>query len=69
VGNGVVKVKLGQLVKVVDWEASGGFAVPDEFVGLVVGVVFDDQIPPVLEVLVDNGMIYRQYADELELIK
>jgi hypothetical protein len=62
-------MKIGQLVKVVDWDSSGGFATPDEFIGLVVGVVFDDQIPPVLEVLLENGTIYKQYADELELVK
>ena len=56
-------MKVGDLVTGVDWIASDA---PDT--GLVLAVISDVEIPPLIEVLWDNGVVSRTYQDELRIL-
>jgi hypothetical protein len=60
-------MKVGDVVKAVDWMASGGFAVPDEHTGIIVGLI-GDVAPPLLEIMLPSGEILVEYEDEIEVV-
>lgn len=61
-------MKPGQLVRFVDYLSGGGFAPPEESIGIVISVKSDDVIPPALEVLLCNGSLVIEWQDEFEVL-
>ena len=56
-------MKVGDLVTGVDWIATDA-----SDTGLVLAVIRDVEIPPIIEVLWDNGVVSRTYQDELRIL-
>ena len=60
-------MKIGQLVRFYDHEASGGFAPSPELMGMIISMSNITE-PSQIEVLCFDGTIVHQWSDELEVI-
>jgi len=61
-------MKPGSLVKVIDYDAGGGFAPSPESIGLVISIVTAETCPNAIDVLLFDGTIVCEWEDELEVI-
>lgn len=52
-------MKVGDLVQ--GWDES-------KCVGIVVEVINNDEVPPVVKVLWEDGLIYKEWSDELRVV-
>jgi len=62
------RVKAGSLVKMIDYDAGGGFAPAPENIGLVISIVTTETCPNAIDVLLFDGTIICEWEDELEVI-
>ena len=62
-------MKIGQLVKFVDYDAGGGFAPSPVILGLIISVENSITSPSNWVVLTSDGNICYQWGDELEVIQ
>lgn len=60
-------MKVGQLVKYVDYDAGGGFAPAPENMGLIVSIHPAETCPRAAEVLLFDGTVITEWEDELEV--
>ena len=61
-------IKVGRLVKYIDWDSTGGFAPPYAVLGLVINV-HEYTCPHEVEILTLAGDLVYQYEDELEIVQ
>tara|TARA_B100000131_G_scaffold268773_1_gene267822 strand:+ start:725 stop:922 length:198 start_codon:yes stop_codon:yes gene_type:complete len=58
-------MKIGDLVKFTDQDTDAGFAKPEEYIGLVVGIDKGYTCPNSVEVLLPDGSTICEWEDEL----
>lgn len=56
----------GQLVRVIDYDAGGGFAPSPESIGIIVAIVHGHTCPNAVDVLLPDGTLLCQWEDDLE---
>ena len=62
-------MEVGDLVKVIDYDAGGGFAPSPEYIGIIVSIAMAQTCPNAVDIMLSSGVILHQWEDELEVIK